>query len=117
MAELSDEQWAAAEERGRIEMAIKPRALTARFDAESGRVIVDLANGSIFAFPARIAQGLEAASDDQLARVTVTPVGFGLHWEELDVDLRLESLMAGRFGSQRYMIERFGPDWGLAEAA
>jgi hypothetical protein len=117
MAEPTDEDWTEAKERGRIEMATKPRASSARYDATSGRVVVELVNGSIFAFPARLAQGLENATDAQLANIEVTPVGFGLHWEELDADLKLESLMAGRFGSRRYMMERFGPDWGLSEAA
>lgn len=117
MADLSRADWTAAEERGRVEMAIKPRARAARYDRQSGRIIVDLVNGSVFEFPARLAQGLEIATDDQLAEVEVPGLGFGLHWEKLDADLKVESLMAGRFGSRRYMIDRFGSDWQDAIAA
>jgi hypothetical protein len=116
MAETSDAEWAAAEERGRVAYATRPRAAAARYDAASQRMIVDLANGSTFIFDPRLAQGLENASDAELAKVELLGVGFGLHWEALDADLNVENLMAGRFGSRRYMAERFGPAWE-AEAA
>jgi hypothetical protein len=115
MAEISDAEWAAAEERGRVEYATKPRAESARFDATAGQLVIRLANGSTFSFNPRLAQGLEHATDAELAEVEVLGVGFGLHWEALDVDLKVESLMAGRFGSRHYMAERFGSEW--AEAA
>lgn len=117
MADINEQAWANADKRGRIEMATKPRAKTARYDPASGRIVVYLVNGSIFEFPARLAQGLEEATDEQLGDVTVLGVGFGLHWEALDVDLKVENLMAGRFGSTRYMIDRFGGDWRDAIAA
>jgi Protein of unknown function (DUF2442) len=117
MGDIDEQAWADAEKRGRIEMAIKPRAHSARYDRVSGRVVVDLVNGSVFEFPARLAQGLESATDEQLAEVSVLGAGFGLHWDVLDVDLKVESLMAGRFGSTRYMVERFGSDWRDSIAA
>jgi hypothetical protein len=117
MADFQEAEWAKAEERGRVEMATKPRALSARYDRKSGRIVVELVNGSLFEFPARLAQGLQSATDDQLAEVEILGVGFGLHWEALDADLKVESLMAGRFGSTRYMIDRFGSDWQGAIAA
>jgi hypothetical protein len=42
--------------------ADEPRAVAARFDASSGRIVVDLANDCTFAFPARALQGLGEAS-------------------------------------------------------
>lgn len=117
MDNIDELAWAAAEARGRVEMATKPRARAAAYDKTSGRVVVHLVNGSVFEFPARLAQGLESATDDALAEVSILGEGFAVHWETLDVDLKVESLMAGRFGSTRYMIKRFGPDWQLNEAA
>jgi hypothetical protein len=114
---ITDEEIAEANERGRIEYATKPRAVSARFDPASQRLVVDLANGSAFIFPPRLAQGLENATDEQLARVEILGSGFGLHWEELDADHRIEDLLAGFYGSRRYMAERFGPDWALNQAA
>lgn len=117
MDNLDELAWAAAEARGRVEMATKPRAQSASYDKASGRIVVHLVNGSVFEFPARLAQGLENATDTELAEVEILGVGFGLHWESLDADLKVESLMAGRFGSTKYMIDRFGSDWQMNEAA
>jgi Protein of unknown function (DUF2442) len=117
MADLSEADWKAAEARGRIEMATKPRARAARFDSKLDRLVIELTNGCTFLFPPRLAQGLETATDDQLGQVEILGHGFGLHWEELDADLKVESLLAGRFGSQRYMMERFGPAWRDAAQA
>lgn len=102
----SDEQIEAANARGRamIESG-DPRAASARYDAESGRVLVDLTNGCTFAFPARRVQGLEDATDAEIAEVEILGAGFGLHWETRDVDIRIIGLMNGIFGTKAYMSE------------
>lgn len=103
MADISDADFARAERAGAEALTNEPRAVAARFDAESGRVIVDLANGCAFVFPARMAQGLESATDAELAEVEVLGRGYGLHWERLDVDLSVPGLLAGLFGTKAYM--------------
>jgi len=115
MADLTDAEWDAAEDRGRIEYATKPLALAARYDRSTATLAVELANGCQFVFPPRLVQGLEFATDDQLERVRI--LGLGVEWEELDVQIKIESLLAGRFGSLRYMTERFGGHWQDASAA
>ncbi|MGN1289619.1 MAG: DUF2442 domain-containing protein [Bradyrhizobium sp.] len=117
MANLTDAAIDAALERGRSAHTNEPRAATARYDRLSGRVIVDLENGCTFAFPPRLAQGLEAASDNQLAAVEVLGRGYGLHWEDLDVDLSLPGLMAGIFGTKAWMARRAGQTTSAAKAA
>jgi len=82
-----------AERRGAEMLETKPWAKTARFDTASGRIVVDLSNGCSFAFPARLAQGLEDASPDALAEVEILGQGYGLHWEKLDVDLSIPGLL------------------------
>ena len=69
-------------------------------------IVVELSNDCTFAFPPRYCQGLETATDQQIAAVEVMGVGFGLGWDELDTHLTVEGLLMGSFGSQRYM-ERF----------
>jgi hypothetical protein len=117
MADVTDAAIDAALERGRAARASEPRAAAARYDRASGRVIVDLENGCTFAFPPRLAQGLEGASDDQLAAVEILGQGYGLHWEELDVDLSLPGLMAGIFGTKAWMARRAGQATSAAKAA
>lgn len=117
MVELTDTAIDAAMERGRKAHASEPRAAVARYDRASGRVIVDLENGCTFAFPPRLAQGLEGATDDQLSTVEILGKGYGLHWEELDVDLSLPGLMAGIFGTKTWMARRAGKATSAAKAA
>lgn len=117
MIEITDAQIDAALERGKIALETEPRAATARYDRQLDRVIVDLTNGCTFAFPPRIAQGLEAASADQLAEVEILGLGYGLHWEELDVDLSLPGLMAGTLGTKTFMARRAGQTTSPAKAA
>ena len=117
MAELTDAQIDAAAERGRIARLTDPRAANARYDRDAGRVIVELINGCVFAFPPRLAQGLEVATDDQLAAVEILGTGYGLHWEALDVDLSVPGLLAGLFGTRAFMARNAGRAKSPAKAA
>ncbi|MFM2041862.1 MAG: hypothetical protein RLY86_438 [Pseudomonadota bacterium] len=103
MADDIDSMLDAAELRGRRSLAAEPRAASARYDAATGRVVVDLTNGCAFLFPARAAEGLETASEDDLAVVEVGGAGYGLHWPRLDVDLSVPGLLAGLFGTRAFM--------------
>ncbi|HEV2145954.1 MAG TPA: DUF2442 domain-containing protein [Longimicrobiaceae bacterium] len=98
-------QYARAEEAGRAADASEPRAIRARYDHERGRVEVELRNGCLFAFPAEMGQGLRGASPAELEQVEVTPSGYGLRWDGLDVDLAVPALMAGVFGTEAWMRE------------
>lgn len=117
MAELTDAAIDAALERGRIARASEPCATAARYDRASGRTIVDLENGCSFAFPPHLAQGFDGASGDQLAAVELLGRGYGLHWEELDVDVSLPELMAGLLGTKTWMARRAGQATSAAKAA
>ncbi|RWX60421.1 DUF2442 domain-containing protein [Mesorhizobium sp. M4B.F.Ca.ET.089.01.1.1] len=116
MVELTDVEIDAAMERGRIARQAEPRAASARYDKRSSRIIVDLTNGCTFAFPPRMAQGLEAATEDQIAMVEILGAGYGLHWEALDVDLSVPGLLAGIFGTKAYMARRAGQVTSPAKA-
>lgn len=117
MADLTDAAIEAALERGRTARASEPRAAAARHERASGRIVVDLENRCAFAFPPHLAQGRERASDNQLAAVEILGHGYGLHWEELDVDLSLPGLMAGIFGTRAYMARRAGQAKSTAKTA
>jgi hypothetical protein len=117
MAGLTDAQIDAALERGRTARLQEPRATAARYDRRSGRVIVELANGCTFAFPPHLAQGLEAASDEQLSQVEILGAGSGLHWEAFDADLSIPGLLAGLFGTKAYMAQQAGRARSPAKAA
>ncbi len=116
MGELTDSAIEAATRRGEIDLLTKPRGRSVIYDRSSDRVIVELTNGTMFAFPPGLLQGLGDATPEQIAEVELQGMGFGLHWETLDADFTLEGLMAGRFGTARYMRERFGPGWDAVAA-
>jgi hypothetical protein len=100
---ITDAEIDAARRRGEIAATAEPRATAARYDPASGRVIVDLTNGCVFAFPARALQGMAEASDPDLAQVEVAGIGYGLHWPALDADFTVPGLLMGLFGTGAWM--------------
>jgi hypothetical protein len=117
MAGLTDAQIDAALERGITARLHEPRAAAVRYDGRTQRVIVDLTNGCTFAFPPKLAQGLEVATDEQLSQVEVLGAGSGLHWETLDTDLSIPDLLAGLFGTKAYLAQQAGRAKSPAKAA
>jgi hypothetical protein len=75
--------------------AIEPAALRAW--AEKRIVYVELTDGRIVGFPADRFQILSQASDDQLQDVQVEVGGYALRWDEIDEDLTVAGVVAGRF--------------------
>jgi hypothetical protein len=117
MAEVTDAEIDKARRLGAVLARSEPRAASARYDRATGRIAVELTNGSAFAFPARLGQGLEVATDDQLAQVAIRGSGYGLYWEALDVDLSIPGLAAGIFGTKAHMARLAGRSTSPAKAA
>lgn len=113
---LTDAQIEAAEAQGRELMEREPRAVEARFDRQSGRVELTLANGCAYAFPAHLVQDLQGAGEEDLARVEVDGLGFNLHWPTLDVDLYVPALVAGIFGTRAWMTRELARRAGQAKS-
>ena len=90
---------------GEARLASAPRAAKAYYDARKARLVVELSNGVILMLPPTLLQGLKDAKAAQLAKVEITPLGTGLHWESLDADLGVAELAAGIFGSKTWMSE------------
>lgn len=117
MAELTDAAIDAALERGRRLHAKEARAEVASYHPLTGTVTVDLTNGCAFSFPARLVQGLEAATDEELATVEILPQGRGLHWEGMDVDVSVHGLLNGIFGTRSHMARQAGKTLSPAKTA
>ena len=81
----------------------EPRARFASYDRQTQMVVIHLRDGSVFMFPHHLGQGLAGASPQDLGAVEVTPYGLGLHWEVLDVDLQVKSLLQGIYGTKLWM--------------
>ena len=100
-----DTQIEQAKKAGVAALENEPRAKVARYSPTRRQVVVELTNGCSFIFPVDKAQGLAGASNKDLADVKVLGKGFGLHWEKLDADLSIPSLVVGIFGSKAWMRE------------
>jgi len=90
-----------ARKRGREKDRLRARA--AYYDSVTKELVVVLVDGKEARFPVGLLQGLQGASDDVLAQVQVTPGGSGVTWEVLDVDLEVEGLLEGRYGTEEWM--------------
>jgi len=100
-----DTQINHAKDAGAKALNNEPRAKSARYSPTRRQVIVELTNGCSFIFPVDKAQGLAEASSKDLAAVEILGNGVGLHWEKLDADLSIASLVLGIFGSHAWMRE------------
>jgi hypothetical protein len=118
---LTDEeilaQIPAAEARAREEALVEPRAAAARYDHESGRILVELTNGCIFGFIPLGVNGLRGATPEQLAAVEVLIGGEGLHWEEMDADVSVPGLIAHRLNLAAWAPKFMGERTSAAKSA
>jgi hypothetical protein len=108
--------YAAATAAGKRMLATTPRAVAARYDRKSDRIVVSLNTGFEVSFSPRETQGLENARAEQLAMIEITPPGFGLHWPKLDVDLYVPAVIEGILGSRRWMAARLGAAGGRSRS-
>lgn len=116
MANPTDAEFEVAEARGRKMLETEPRAVSARYDRKTGRIVVDLVNGCTYAFPVQLVQDLQGASHDDLASIEVDGLGFNLHWPALDADLYVHSLVAGIFGTRDWMAKELARRAGQAKS-
>ncbi len=103
-----------ANKRGEKLKASSPRALSARYDGRTGRIVIHLSSKLIVSFSPEDAQGLEHALPAQLKQIEVSPSGFGLHFPEIDADLYIPALLEGFLGSKSWTASRLGQVGGRA---
>ncbi len=97
--------------------AAVPKALAARYDRASGRIVIKLSSGLDVSFSPRDAQGLENAKPSQLEEIEISPSGFGIHFPKLDADLYVPGLLEGFLGSKQWMASRLGQMGGKSRSA
>ncbi len=99
------EQIAKAREAATIADSQEPRAESVYYDFNQKKIFLNLKNGSSFAFPPDLVQGLSGEDEQLIAEVEITPSKEGLHWETLDVDLSIPALLMGMFGTKTWMSQ------------
>src|SRR5271163_1157898 len=97
-----------ANRRARELQAHAPRALSARYDPKSGRIVIHLSSKLIVSFAPEDAEGLENARPSQLNKIEISPSGFGLHFPAVDADLYIPGLLEGFLVSKSWIASRLG---------
>lgn len=105
-----------AVQRGTERQQDEPLAVSARYDGRRDRVIISLDTGVELAFPPDLAEGLQNASPADLAKIEISPSGFGLHFPKLDADLYVPALLKGVFGSKSWIAAQLGREGGRSRS-
>lgn len=83
----------------------QPSASGVSYDAEKRKLVIQFDNGCEFSCPVLLLQGVCDLSDSEIAKVKLTPAGWGLTWEEADIDLGVNEIVNGVFGTKAWMRE------------
>jgi Protein of unknown function (DUF2442) len=111
---ISEDEFFLANQRARKRQKKTPSAVAARYDRQTGRIVVNLSSGVDILFSPRNAEGLENATATQLHPIEITPSGLGLHFPKLDADIYLPALLQGVLGSKKWMAARLGATGGAS---
>jgi hypothetical protein len=112
---LRDDFERAGERAKELESRV-PRAVAARYDRKSGRVVIELSSKLVVSFLPADVQGLERARPSELTEIEISPSGFGIHFPAIDADLYVPGLLEGLLGSKAWMASRLGQIGGQSRS-
>ena len=95
------------------------RARAAFYDSINDLIVMETTRGVRLGFPRRVIAALRNASKEQLAQLTLSPSGAGLHWDALDVQLSVPGLLIDALGpgaAAREIARRGGKSTSNAKA-
>jgi len=98
-----ERQYADATRRGSERLANQPVATTVSYNRRLRKIVIELSNGCTLLVPLELAQGLADASAVELAAAKILGPGTAIDWPKLDVQLSVEGLLAGNFGTPAWM--------------
>ena len=104
-ADVTDTEIEAAIARGKAFEQYAPRAVRAVYRGKDNVIAITLSTDVEIVIPRKLLQGLEKASPHDVEQIEILGSGSTLHWEALDVDHGLASLLKGVFGNRRWMSE------------
>jgi hypothetical protein len=91
--ETTDEGWS---KEGHLAVGV-------RYLRDEAALEINLLNGCRLTVPGHLIQGFMDGTDDDRAAIEISPVGYGLHWPALDLDLSVPGLVAGVTGTRKWM--------------
>lgn len=104
IARAVDQHLAAATRAGRERRRSGSLALSATYRPRERRLHIELASGLAVAIPVAMIQGLAEAPARVIKQVEIIGKGYALYWANLDLDLSVQDLLRGRFGTKAWMI-------------
>ena len=72
--------------------------MAARYDQQTGRVVIELESGLEITFRPQQTQGLETATPADLDEIAISPSGQGLYFPAIDADMYLPALLKDLLG-------------------
>jgi predicted TPR repeat methyltransferase len=79
------------------------RAVRASYSALTDRISLRLENSVTYNIPRRLLQGLSDADSKDISKIELLGNGTGLYWPTLDVAHLVSGLLAGVYGSAKWM--------------
>jgi hypothetical protein len=98
-----DNQIEAAIVRQTNKEVTEPQACNVLYKSTSRKIVIECDNGCKFECPISLLQGICDLSDDEISQVKLTPAGWGLTWENAEIDLGVNELVQGIFGTKAWM--------------
>ena len=87
------------------EQVFEPKACKVLYNQESRKIVIHFDNNCTFECPVSLLQGVCDLADDEIAKVKLTPAGWGITWEKTDLDFGVNELIQGIFGTKAWMKE------------
>jgi hypothetical protein len=99
----TDAEIDAAIQQARIYEKYDLHVVRAGYSERTDRFILELDNGATHTIPRKLMQGLVDAEAADLERIELLGRGTGLYWPALDVAHSVSGLLAGVYGSEKWM--------------
>jgi hypothetical protein len=104
----TDAEIDAAIRQARIYEKYDQRVVRATYSDRTDRFLLRMENGVTHVIPRRLLQGLTEAEPAALNRIELLGRGTGLNWPSLDVAHSVSGLVAGVYGSAKWMRHLLG---------
>lgn len=98
-----ERQYVEATRQGDEELKRLAKAVAAKYDKRSRRIVLDVENGVTLLVPIDLVQGLRGGTDLELGDFKLMFQGTEIYWETLDVQFYVESFLQGVFGTKKWM--------------
>jgi predicted TPR repeat methyltransferase len=100
---ITDAKIDAAMRQTRLYEKYDRRVVRATYSDRTGRFLLHLEDGVTHSIPRKLLQGLAEAEPSALSKIEILGRGTGLYWPALDVAHLVAGLLAGVYGSAKWM--------------